>query len=32
MILVVNLLTDALAMLLDPRLREDGLGLGSAAS
>ena len=25
MILVVNLLTDALATLLDPRLREDGL-------
>jgi peptide/nickel transport system permease protein len=32
MILVVNLLTDTLAMLLDPRLREDGLTLGSAAS
>jgi peptide/nickel transport system permease protein len=32
MILVVNLLTGALAMLLDPRLREDGLKLGSAAS
>jgi peptide/nickel transport system permease protein len=32
MILVANLLTDALAMLLDPRLREDGLTLGSAAS
>jgi ABC-type dipeptide/oligopeptide/nickel transport system permease component len=31
MILVVNLLTDTLAMLLDPRLREDGLELGSAA-
>ena len=32
MILVANLLTDTLAMLLDPRLREDGLTLGSAAS
>jgi peptide/nickel transport system permease protein len=32
MILVVNLLTGALAMLLDPRLREDGLKLGGAAS
>jgi peptide/nickel transport system permease protein len=32
MILVVNLLTDTLAMLLDPRLREDELTLGSAAS
>ncbi len=31
-ILVANLLTDVLAMLLDPRLREDGLTLGSAAS
>jgi peptide/nickel transport system permease protein len=29
MILVVNLLTDTLAMLLDPRLREDGLAHGS---
>jgi hypothetical protein len=32
MILVVNLLTGALAMLLDPRLRGDGLKLGGAAS
>jgi peptide/nickel transport system permease protein len=32
MILVANLLTDTLATLLDPRLREDGLKLGSAAS
>jgi peptide/nickel transport system permease protein len=32
MILVVNLLTGALAMLLDPRLREDGIKLGGAAS
>jgi peptide/nickel transport system permease protein len=32
MILVANLLTGVLAMLLDPRLREDGLTLGSAAS
>jgi peptide/nickel transport system permease protein len=32
MILVVNLLTDTLAMLLDPRLREDGIKLGGAAS
>jgi hypothetical protein len=26
------LLTDTLAMLLDPRLREDGIKLGGAAS
>ena len=32
MILFANLLTGALATLLDPRLREDGLTLGSAAS
>ena len=32
MILVVNILTGALTALLDPRLREDGLALGSAAS
>ena len=32
MILVVNILTGALATLLDPRLREDGIALGSAAS
>jgi peptide/nickel transport system permease protein len=32
MILVVNGLIDALTALLDPRLREDRLGLGSAAS
>jgi ABC-type dipeptide/oligopeptide/nickel transport system permease component len=32
MILVANLLTSVLAMLLDPRLREDGLTLGSATS
>jgi peptide/nickel transport system permease protein len=32
MILVANLITDTLATLLDPRLREDGLKLGSAAS
>jgi peptide/nickel transport system permease protein len=32
MILIANLLTDMLAKLLDPRLREDGLELGSAAS
>jgi peptide/nickel transport system permease protein len=32
MILVANLITDTLATLLDPRLREDGLTLGSAAS
>jgi peptide/nickel transport system permease protein len=32
MILVVNLLTGALTALLDPRLRDDGLALGSAAS
>jgi len=32
MILVVNILIDALTILLDPRLREAGLGLGSAAS
>jgi ABC-type dipeptide/oligopeptide/nickel transport system permease component len=32
MILVVNLLTDMLATLLDPRLRKDRLELGSAAS
>jgi ABC-type dipeptide/oligopeptide/nickel transport system permease component len=32
MILVVNIFTGALTALLDPRLREDGLALGSAAS
>ena len=32
MILVVNILTGGLAALLDPRLREDGPALGSAAS
>jgi peptide/nickel transport system permease protein len=32
MILVVNILTGALATLLDPRLREDGLRFGSAGS
>jgi peptide/nickel transport system permease protein len=32
MILVVNILIDALTTILDPRLREAGLGLGSAAS
>ncbi|MDF2758747.1 MAG: binding-protein-dependent transport system inner rane component [Thermomicrobiales bacterium] len=32
MILVVNILTGALTAVLDPRLREDGLALGSAAS
>jgi peptide/nickel transport system permease protein len=32
MILVVNIFTGALTTLLDPRLREDGLALGSAAS
>jgi peptide/nickel transport system permease protein len=32
MILVANLLTDMLATLLDPRLREDRLEVGSAAS
>ena len=32
MILVANLLTDTLATFLDPRLREDGLKLGSTAS
>jgi peptide/nickel transport system permease protein len=32
MILVVNVLIDALTMLLDPRLREHGIGLGSVAS
>ena len=32
MILIANLLTGMLATLLDPRLREDGLTLGSAAS
>jgi peptide/nickel transport system permease protein len=31
MILVVNILTAALTTLLDPRLREDGLRLGSAS-
>jgi ABC-type dipeptide/oligopeptide/nickel transport system permease component len=32
MILVVNVLIDALTSLLDPRVREDGLGLRSAPS
>jgi peptide/nickel transport system permease protein len=32
MILTVNLLIDSLTALLDPRLREDGLSLGSVAS
>lgn len=32
MILVVNILTGALATLLDPRLREDGIALRSAAT
>jgi len=32
MILVVNWLTGTLAVVLDPRLREGGLVLGSAAS
>jgi peptide/nickel transport system permease protein len=32
MILAANLITDTLATLLDPRLREDGFKLGSAAS
>jgi peptide/nickel transport system permease protein len=32
MILVANLLTEILATLLDPRLREDGYKLGAAAS
>jgi peptide/nickel transport system permease protein len=30
MILVVNILTSAITVLVDPRLREDGLALGSA--
>src|SRR4029450_9443725 len=32
MILIVNVLVSSLTAFLDPRLREDGLGLGSAAS
>jgi hypothetical protein len=32
MILVVNIVTGGLTALLDPRIREDGLALGSAAS